>query len=244
MDYSAWLEEFLADWQKRKSNTTEATITRMRTRIGKSIKHFVSKGITSPIEADYEEYRAYLLTLPGQKKGTTQSPATVDDWINRTKDFYDFLKGEQQMSLGDVLQEKKQAEPVEEIRAEFKSEGETLETNHGVSTESEAVEIQEVTTEKKEDTGSLSPVDTPNVQPHDTPAQPKNKGGRKVLSVTGEKRSEKVMLYLTPSLYVDVKDWASLHGKSITDCILSVLEEYMQGKQGKLALFRELRDNE
>ena len=65
-----------------------------------------------------------------------------------------------------------------------------------------------------------------------------------ILDPNGEKRSEKVMLYLRPSLYVDVKDWANFHGKSITDCIIGMIEGYMQGKQEKLALFRELRDNE
>ena len=64
------------------------------------------------------------------------------------------------------------------------------------------------------------------------------------LDPNGEKRTEKVMIYLRPSLYADVKDWANLHGKTITDCIVGMIEVYMQGKQEKLALFRELRDNE
>ena len=66
----------------------------------------------------------------------------------------------------------------------------------------------------------------------------------RILDPNGEKRSEKVMIYLRPSLYADVKDWANLHGKTITDCIVGMIEGYMQGKQEKLALFRELRDNE
>ncbi len=69
-------------------------------------------------------------------------------------------------------------------------------------------------------------------------------GGRKVLDPNGEKRSEKVMLYLTPSLYVDVKDWANLYGKSIADYFISLAVRDAQAKQAKLALFRELRREE
>lgn len=69
-------------------------------------------------------------------------------------------------------------------------------------------------------------------------------GGCKVLDPNGEKRSEKVMLYLTPSLMDDLRDLAYMNRKSIADYVISLIERNNEQKQAKLALFRELQDSE
>lgn len=92
---------------------------------------------------------------------------------------------------------------------------------------------------------------TPEVEPvqgvHEQETAPKPRGrngGRKIKDAEGEKRSEKVMLYLTPSLMTDIKDLAGFYGKSLTDYIIGLIETHAEEKQAKLASFRELRDNE
>lgn len=69
----------------------------------------------------------------------------------------------------------------------------------------------------------------------------KPKRGRKILDPNGEKRTEKVMIYLRPSLYADVKDLANLYGKRITDYIVSLIERDTEAKQEHLSFFQEMR---
>ena len=210
-------------------------------------------GISEPMKADYQRLKFELIATKRGKKGSSLSEGQADKYITATKNFYKWLKqqeGEtQQMSLFEETEatgaiELEGAEPQQgenEPKAESVAVQEVIGADDGA-------DVQEVTTEEK-DTAALSPVDTHSneavpVQEATIAPKPKNKGGRKILDPNGEKRSEKVMIYLRPSLYVDVKDWANLHGKTITDCIIGMIEGYMQGKQEKLALFRELRDNE
>ena len=207
--------------------------------------------ISEPTKADYQRLKFELIATKRGKKGSSLSEGQADKYITATKNFYKWLKqqeGEkQQMSLFEETEATRANEPegAEALQhgdiEPVSSEGVAECADHGAS-------VQKVTTEEK-DTVALSPVDTHSneavpVQEATIAPKPKNKGGRKILDPNGEKRSEKVMIYLRPSLYVDVKDWANLHGKTITDCIIGMIEGYMQGKQEKLALFRELRDNE
>ena len=75
------------------------------------------------------------------------------------------------------------------------------------------------------------------VQVSDTPA--KRKPGRK--AIDGAVRSEKISLYLTPERMNDIRDLASLYGKSITDCIMGLIDCYIENKRDKLISFRKLR---
>ena len=250
------VEQYLSEQYPEKYQSTDpddkAYISRLRNRINESIGYFESKGITSPHEGNYLELNAWVSLKEGKPKGKPISPKTVKDWVSCTRNYYDWKEGEKQMLFKneDISAQQAEIEPVSsegvavlEVSVLAESEGvsEAEGADHGAS-------VQEVTTEEK-DTAALSPVDTHSneavpVQEATIAPKPKNKGGRKILDPNGEKRSEKVMIYLRPSLYADVKDWANLHGKTITDCIVGMIEGYMQGKQEKLALFRELRDNE
>lgn len=69
----------------------------------------------------------------------------------------------------------------------------------------------------------------------------RRKTGRKTLDPKGEKRTEKVMLYLTPTLYTDLHDLASLYGQAMTDYVISLIKRDLEARREKLASFRELR---
>ena len=69
------------------------------------------------------------------------------------------------------------------------------------------------------------------------------KSGRKCLDTeNGEVRSEKLMLYLTPSMIADVRDWCSLKRISCVSYITGLISADLAGKQEKLNFFRELSE--
>ena len=83
-------------------------------------------------------------------------------------------------------------------------------------------------------------VDTPIQQ---QPAYVERKSGRKCLDTeSGEVRSEKLMLYLTPSMIADVRDWCSLKRISCVSYITGLISADLAGKQEKLKFFRELSE--
>ena len=207
------------------------------------VLYLEEKGVTEPNDTDFKDVEAHF-----HAEGRKRSAADIR---RATERYYEYQKGEKQMSFEfEETAQQAEIEPVSsegvavsEVSAPTEIEGvsEAIGTDHGADVEG--------ATTGRENTGSLSVATVESnealpVQQANTAPKPKNKGGRKILDPNGEKRSEKVMIYLRPSLYADVKDWANLHGKTITDCIVGMIEVYMQGKQEKLALFRELRDNE
>ena len=69
-----------------------------------------------------------------------------------------------------------------------------------------------------------------------------NVGRKRLDTVKGEKRTEKLMLYLTPSVISDIRDWCSLKNLSSNDYITKLIEADLQDKQDKLNSFRQLRN--
>lgn len=55
----------------------------------------------------------------------------------------------------------------------------------------------------------------------------------------GEVRSEKLMLYLTPTMIADIRDWCRLKGISAVSYITDLVSADMAGKCEKLKFFRE-----
>ena len=69
-----------------------------------------------------------------------------------------------------------------------------------------------------------------------------SRAGRKCLDTeNGERRSEKLMLYLTPSMIADVRTWCDLKGISCVNYITGLLEADIAGKREKLKEFLSLR---
>ena len=70
-----------------------------------------------------------------------------------------------------------------------------------------------------------------------------SKAGRKRLDTqNGEKRSEKLMLYLTPELIANVRDWCNLKGISYGSFVIGLIEDYLRDKKNIIDTFREFRD--
>ena len=99
MDAQSVVERFIADLKSRKPETTEAHVGKFRQRVPECIKFFEKRGITSPVEADYELLKTEFLSTHSNGRGGTLSPLSVRDWALQTKKVYDWLKGEQQMTF-------------------------------------------------------------------------------------------------------------------------------------------------
>ena len=68
--------------------------------------------------------------------------------------------------------------------------------------------------------------------------------GRKTLDgIEGEKRSVKFMLYITPSLLKDVRDYCDLKGVSIVSYVTDLIRSDLADKQDKIDAFRAMREN-
>ena len=69
-----------------------------------------------------------------------------------------------------------------------------------------------------------------------------SRAGRKYLDTeNGEKRSEKLMLYLTPSMIADVRAWCDLKGISCVNYITSLIEADIASKRDTLKEFLSFR---
>lgn len=66
--------------------------------------------------------------------------------------------------------------------------------------------------------------------------------GRKTFDESGEKRSEKFSVYLTPSLLADIRDICSLRGMSVVSYITDLVTTDLQGKREMLDAFRKMRE--
>ena len=85
----------------------------------------------------------------------------------------------------------------------------------------------------------MMPVEATTTEPDKT----EKHRGRSTIDENGEKRSEKLMLYLTPSLIGDIRDWCRLKGISCVDYITNTVKADLETKLSKIKAYRELRDN-
>lgn len=67
--------------------------------------------------------------------------------------------------------------------------------------------------------------------------------GRKTFDPSGERRSEKFMLYITPSLLADIKDICALRGVSVVSYITDLVTADLEDKRDKLDAFRKMRED-
>lgn len=81
---------------------------------------------------------------------------------------------------------------------------------------------------------------TAPIEPEIQPA--KKKPGRKRFdTVNGEKKSEKLMLYLTPELIAKIRVWCDMKGVSNVGYITALIEADLDSKKDKINTFLELR---
>lgn len=106
-------------------------------------------------------------------------------------------------------------------------------------TESEQLDSKATSTETPNEQAVNEPVEATTTEPDKT----EKHRGRSTIDENGEKRSEKLMLYLTPSLIGDIRDWCRLKGISCVDYITNTVKADLETKLSKIKAYRELRDN-
>lgn len=68
------------------------------------------------------------------------------------------------------------------------------------------------------------------------------KRGRPFTTSTGEARSQKITIYVTPSMEADIKDLATICGRKVSDIALSLLEPQIQAKAHEIEQLRKIRE--
>lgn len=166
------IDAYLSEYAQRKS-TDDKRIKGLRMRLQKGTEYFDGKGVTSPTETEFEEWRVLLqATQPGNKKQTLMSLKTSRDWVNDVKGFYTWKAGKEQMII-----------PETEIHVE----------------PSQAVDAVDVEPEKVK-----------------LGRQPKPES---------ERRSVKISIYMTQSLYDNIRDLAALSRQDVSTVIFYALSE-------------------
>ena len=225
-------EEQLAQYLAGVKSKDTKYIHKVRNRITQSVNYFAERGITTPSEADFEALRAWLSMREGKQQGKPISAKTVSEWLSTTRDFYDFVKEAQQLSLFDDEQEGLQE------REGLQNEPETPAVNDDTSTvQDEATAILEqphkepVNHECEVQCDELqcgSPVNEEEHAPITEDEQPKTqpRRGRRPKNEQ-ERRSVKLSIYLTPKLYEGLKFLASAKGEDISDVVFTQLEDFV-----------------
>lgn len=107
-------------------------------------------------------------------------------------------------------------------------------------------ETQEITMTKKDTQFINVPIEEKVIETNEEVEQPKGKPGRKRFdTVNGSKKSEKLMIYMTPELIADLRDWCYLKRVSCVSYITALIEADLgtEDKQKKLSRFREMSDD-
>ncbi len=178
----------------------------------------LESGHDEPDESDYAKYSAYSKY---DEEGTAQD-------IKRIERYFE-PKEERSKQLSMI--------PEEEMTEGMK-EPETMNTgvDDGASTEN-------VQASEAEMTAPNEPESLPETDPvNERPKPAKNKGGRKPIDTNGEKKSEKFMMYFTPSLMADIRDWCSLKRVSCVDYITGLINADLEKKKERLEFFRKFSD--
>ena len=223
------VERYLSEQYPEKYQSTDpddkAYISRLRNRINESIGYFESKGITSPREDNYLELNAWVSLKEGKPKGKPISKKTVADWVSCTRSYYNWKKGEKQMSL--IFEETEatganEPEGTEPQQGENEPKAESVAVQEVIGAD-DGADVQEVTTEEK-DTQAFSPVDTPEAE-YITDTESKPKRGRKPKNAD-ERKTVKLSIYLTPSLFADLRDLAHYSQQDISDVLFGLVEDF------------------
>ena len=60
---------------------------------------------------------------------------------------------------------------------------------------------------------------------------------------TGEKRTEKLTLYLSENMNADIQDLSRLYGKSTALYVVDLIAKDIESKRSKIDAFRDLRED-
>ena len=204
-----------------------------------------------------EALEGYILERV-QNDGLSQDKANLErDIITSTvREFFGYLS--EPVNEPESVKSTKSSAKKQRTRNRKKGEKSIMtdENTQGLAenevTESEQLDGKAATTETPNEQAVNEPVEATTTEPEQatqssTPsAEPDKTGkhrGRSTIDENGEKRSEKLMLYLTPSLIGDIRDWCRLKGISCVDYITNTVKADLETKLSKIKAYRELRDN-
>ena len=94
------------------------------------------------------------------------------------------------------------------------------------------------------DNNTPPPVDTPTQNSagfDDGASTPKKPGRKRFDTVNNEKKTEKIMLYLTPELIAQIRAWCDLKGISANSLITGLIEDFLNDKKEDINNFLEWR---
>ena len=214
--------KLLGDNEKRK---TRNAVKGMR-------KILEASGHEEPEESDYAEYRRQSYA-----KDKSNGYQTTYQNISRIERFFaPQEEGSEQLSMI----------PEEEITEGMKdpeARGTVEEREYGADDSASTENVQTSEEPEAEMTAPNEPESLPEAEPVKVVRKPaKNKGGRKTIDENGEIRSEKLMLYLTPSMIADVRDWCRIKGISYANFIVGLIGDFMRDKKERLDFFRKFSD--
>ena len=191
------------------------------------------------------ELEKYLTTLSGKKKGTPPSESTIEKQRLAVRAMTAILtrKGTTWPEDSDYVEYRQNSsgnaktvnENIKRIEHFFEWLREELES---------MTEPKEATTPKNDDRSVEQ--EEKAIETNEEVEQPKSKPGRKRFdTVNGSKKSEKLMLYMTPELIADLRDWCYLKRVSCVSYITALIEADLdtEDKQKKLSRFREMSDD-
>lgn len=202
-----------------------------------------------PDESDFDAFRKEI--------NKPENPKFATENINRAKKFFAWLEIERKNAImtdnstahaieagttvpNEAPETLGAVEP-ETLQASEEPEAETAGT---VEEHSQGVDDETST----EITAPIEPEETTENQPeawpeeNTTPAPVKKKPGRKRFdTVNGEKKSEKLMLYLTPELIAKIRVWCDMKGISNVSFITGLIEDFLKDKEDKINAFLKMR---
>ena len=223
--YSAAVEKYINDYAEKKKAFSKGHKQKLRNHLPMSLKYFAEHNILSPSQSDFDMLMDFISKQPIDNKGTLPSAATVKDRVDLAIRFYKFYnrtKGDVKMS---TIETDKNAitEPEAQSHAVIDSDSEVV-INPEVESLTNESETEATGTQDKD--SSLSGVTR----------------GRKP-KPANEKRTEKINVYLTPSLYADIKDLAYFSKRELSEVFLSLASEFVDRNRTTLEAFRKFAKN-
>lgn len=182
-----------------------------------SLKFFDEKGILSPSDDDFDMLKIFL-KKQRDEKGNFPEDATVEDRVKLTRNFYKFYN-----------------------RYNPKKGDSQMSVQDNTNTEAQASEVinpeVEISTHEQEAEAEIN-----TAQETEDKAISGATKGRKPKPAE-DRRSEKLNIYLTPTLYQDIKDLAYFSKREISDIYFSLSNEFVERNRKILEEYREFAKN-
>ena len=237
--YQDEAERFILELKGRGGNPAGVSeMMKTRRALSDMMKVLKASGHTWPTETDYDEYRAHSTC---DERGTRQN-------ITRIEKFFDWLKEEREKATM-IENETKPEAGMKEPELPFDPPEQPVMSGNAVlpvTVNDEPDDSQGALLDGEALMENEPSNDEPEANPvKGEPTPCKSKGGRKRFdTVNGEKKSEKFMMYFTPTLLSDIQDWCHLKRTSCVSYITGLIEADLQDpeKRRKLEFFRQFSD--